>query len=202
MEFAAGSIQGDEGARSQRTRVGFTPRSKAKVEKVILDLNREIDTAESERVRATSGLETPRELYETARREADQASAAFNAAKPLYDAYLAEQSKMQSNAAEVSSDADFEINVSNVVTEYQRLEAARDKLLKRSAKVPPRMNKRNVASIQQPRPCRNCVRRLNVSLRNKRRIANLESEAQESVRKAWQRIDRCDQSANDDKVLR
>jgi ABC-type transporter Mla subunit MlaD len=165
------------------------PDRRAKVERAILDLNRDIDKAESERVRAASGLETPRELYETARREADQASAAFKAAKPLYDAYLAEQSKLQSNAAEVSSDADFEINVSNVVTEYQRLEAASRQAIQT-------LNQRTPEYEQAKRrfdAAVKAVQELRSSLENQlmeqKKMVNLESETQEFLRKFWHRFD-------------
>ena len=99
------------------------PEKREKIEVALHGLNREWEEAKRKRLKAFNELDGPSRLYQAAVAESQQAQAALKATKPLYDAYLAEQNRTSSNA-EVTSDSDFEISTSNVVTEYNRLENA------------------------------------------------------------------------------
>ncbi len=99
------------------------PEKREKIEMTLHGLKREWEEAERKRLKAFNELDGPSRLYQAALAESQQAQAALKATKPLYDAYLAEQNRTSSNA-EVTSDSDFEISTSNVVTEYNRLENA------------------------------------------------------------------------------
>ena len=84
------------------------------METALRTLRRESEDAEHRRVLATRELEEPSRRYESAIREVQQSKAALNAAKSMYDAYLAEQ-----NQAEVSSESSFQ-SESPVVAEHER----------------------------------------------------------------------------------
>jgi hypothetical protein len=99
------------------------PEKREKIEMTLHGLKREWEEAERKRLKASDELDGPSRLYQAAVAESQQAQASLKATKPLYDAYLAEQNRTSSNA-EVTSDSDFEISTSNVVTEYNRLENA------------------------------------------------------------------------------
>lgn len=99
------------------------PEKREKIEMTLHGLKREWEEAERKRLKASDELDGPSRLYQAAVSESQQAQASLKATKPLYDAYLAEQNRTSSNA-EVTSDSDFEISTSNVVTEYNRLENA------------------------------------------------------------------------------
>ena len=88
------------------------------LETALRTLKRESEDAEHRRVLATRELEEPSRRYESAMRELQQSKAALNAAKSMYDAYLAEQ-----NQAEVSSASSFQTE-SPVVAEHERLRIA------------------------------------------------------------------------------
>ena len=167
------------------------PARREKIEKELSVLKRDLETAEERRSRAASELEGPSQLYQAALSESLQARSALNASKPLYDAYIAEQNQPSSNAAEVTSESDFDILPSNssVVVEYRKLE----EVVAKSAQT---LSQRTPAFEQAKRAYDNAVReakavrdKSDAKIQEQKKIADQESELQQQVHKTTQSIE-------------
>ena len=99
------------------------PSQRESLDKKLHKLQAEFKDSEFQRTCASDALREPSRLYDSASRELTSTKAALEAAKRIYDAYLAEQTSADQNRAEVTSDFDFE-GTSPVVAEYGRLKNA------------------------------------------------------------------------------
>ena len=167
------------------------PARREKVEKETSQLKRDLEAAEERRLRAVNELEVPSQLYQTALSQSQQAKAALNATKPLYDAYLAEQNQATSNAAEVTSDSDFDILPSNtnVVAEYRRLEEAVTKsaqTLSQRTPVFEQAKRAHEIAVKEAKAVRD---RSDTQVLERKKIADQESELQQQVLKGTQSLE-------------
>jgi len=165
------------------------PEQREKLEHAINSLKRDWDDAERKRLRAVSELEEPSQLYHAALAEAQQAKAALNATKPLYEAYIAEQHKTSQTAAEVTSESDFELAPSSVLTEYKRLEHAANTATQTLSQRTPTFEqaKRNHdAAVSEAKAIYDKLEAKTLELK---KIAQLESEIQQQLLKAKQGIE-------------
>lgn len=167
------------------------PTRREKVEKELSILKRDLEAAEERRSRAVCELEGPSQLFQAALSESQQAKAALNATKPLYDAYISEQNRATSNAAEVTSESDFDIlsSDSRVVSEYRKL----DEVATKSAQT---LSQRTQVYEQAKLAHDNAVREANAirdksdaQILERKKIADQESELQQQVLKATQSIE-------------
>ena len=167
------------------------PERREKFEKEVSILKRDLEAADDRRLRAVSELEGPSQLYQAALSESQQARAALNASKPLYDAYIAEQNQASSNAAEVTSDRDFNFSpsISSVVSEYKRLEEVATK----SAQT---LSQRTPVFEQAKRAHDNALKEVNAirdrsdaKILERKKIADLETELQQQLLKGAQKIE-------------
>lgn len=99
------------------------PAKRDSLDKQLHKMQAEFKDSEFQRTCASDAVREPSRLYESASRELSNTKAALEAAKRIYDAYLAEQSNSGANRAEVTSDFEFE-GTSPVVAEYGRLKNA------------------------------------------------------------------------------
>ena len=167
------------------------PARRAKVEKELSILKRDLDAAEERRSRAVSELERPSQLYQAALSESKQAKAALNATKPLYDAYIAEQNQAASNAAEVTSESDFDILPSNssVVSEYRRLEEVATKSAQTLSQTTPVFEQAKRDHVNAAREAKAVRDKSEAQILERKKIADQESELQQQVLKATQSIE-------------
>ncbi len=162
-----------------------------KIEKELSVLKRDLDAAEERRSRAVSELEGPSQFYQAALVESQQAKAALNATKPLYDAYIAEQNRTAPNAAEVTSESDFDILPSNssVVSEYRRLEEVATKSAQTLSQRTPVFEQAKRAHDNAVREAKAVCDRSDAQTLERKKIADQESELQQQVLKATQSIE-------------
>lgn len=165
------------------------PEQRDKLEKTVSILNRDWEDAEQRRLRAVRELEGPSQLYNAALRESQRAKAALNVAKPLYDAYIAEQNRVAQSAAEVTSDSDFEVSTSNVLTEYRRLEEAASEsaqTLRQRMPAFEQTNRNHENAISETKAIRDKSEAHAMDLK---KISNLEAELQQQMLRAMQSIE-------------
>jgi hypothetical protein len=125
-------------------------------------------------------LDGPSRLYNVALEESRQTQAAWNATKPLYDAYLAEQNRTSQNA-EVASESDFEFSSSNVVTEYRRLESAATAAAQLLSQRTPLMEQAKRVHDLAVRESKELQDKSEVRALELKKIANLETEIQQQL---------------------
>ncbi len=167
------------------------PARREKAEKELAILKRDLEAAEERRSRAASELEGPSQLYQAAFSESQQARSALNASKPLYDAYIAEQNRASSNAAEVTSESDFDIlpSNSNVVSEYRKLEEVAIKSSQTLSQRTPVFEQAKRAHDNAVREAKAVRDKSEAQIVERKKIADQESELQQQVLKSTQSIE-------------
>jgi len=165
------------------------PERRDKLEKAVNILKSDWEDVEQKRLRAVRDLEGPSQLYNGALRETQQTKAALNAAKPLYDAYIAEQNRAAQNAAEVTSDSDFEVSTANVLTEYRRLEEAASQsaqMLRQRTPTFEHANRNHENAVNEAKTIREKAEAHAMHLK---KISNLEAELQQQMLRAKQSVE-------------
>jgi len=165
------------------------PERRDKLEKAVNILKSDWEDVEQKRLRAVRDLEGPSQLYNGALRETQQAKAALNAAKPLYDAYIAEQNRAAQNAAEVTSDSDFEVSTANVLTEYRRLEEAASvsaQMLRQRTPTFEHANRNHENAVNEAKTIRE---KSDAHAMDLKKISNLEAESQQQMLRAKQSVE-------------
>lgn len=161
------------------------PEKREKLETAINTLKREWEEAERKRLQAVSELDGPSRLYNVALEESRQAQAAWSAAKPLYDAYLAEQNRT-SQDAEVTSEVNFEFSSSNVVTEYKRLENAAKEAAQLLSQRTPLMEQAKRVHDLAVKASKDIQDKSEALSHDLKKISNLETEIQQQLLKLKQ----------------